>query len=266
MPGTNQRTWQRYHVGHVLITVQLDSAALGPSFERHQELIQVAGRLIEVADSHRLPLTWAISDPAQSPATSRILRSAIDHELAILGDTSWIGASAGRTRFARELMRRLAEARGAGLNVSSLAPHAASIERHIDLVVKQQITAVAGCPMVGGERNSSAPRALHYGVWEMPISQRLPLESKWIFAGKRATWAQIRRTSREAGIFHLAIDAAEVAQSGRRAEKTFAWLARRIAVLRDRGLVRVETLRSMAARLADVPAVKPQRSILRAAA
>jgi hypothetical protein len=44
-----------------------------------------------------------------------------------------------------------------------------------------------------------------------------------------------------------------------------AWLMRRVATLRDRGLVRVETLRSAAARLSDVPTVKPQRSILRAA-
>jgi len=266
MPGTNQRTWQRYHVGHVLITVQLDSATQGPGFERHQQLINVAGRLIETADSQRLPLTWAMSDPAQSPAASLVLRSATEHEVAILGDATWIGASAGRTQFARELTRRLTEARAVGLNVTSLAPHTASIERHIDLVVKQQITAVAGCPTEERERKQLAPRALHYGVWELPVTQRLPLESKWIFGGKRATWAQIRRTSREAGIFHLAIDAAEVAQSGRHGEKTFAWLARRIGMLRDRGMLRVETLRTMSARLADVPAVKPQRSILRAAA
>ena len=48
-------------------------------------------------------------------------------------------------------------------------------------------------------------------------------------------------------------------------EATVKWLVKRVAALRDRGLIRVETLRQTAARLSDVPAVSPQRSILRVA-
>ena len=73
MSGTHQRTWQQYHVGHLLITVQLDSAATGRKLERHQELAGVTRRLISLADSVRLPVTWAVSDPAHSAATSLIL-------------------------------------------------------------------------------------------------------------------------------------------------------------------------------------------------
>src|SRR3954451_2157790 len=69
MSGTHQRTWQQYHVGHLLITVQLDSAATGRQLERHQELAGVTRRLISLADSERLPVTWAVSDPAHSAAT-----------------------------------------------------------------------------------------------------------------------------------------------------------------------------------------------------
>ncbi len=70
MSGTHQRTWQQYHVGHLLITVQLDSAATGRNLERHQDLAGVTRRLISLADSQRLPVTWAVSDPAHSAATS----------------------------------------------------------------------------------------------------------------------------------------------------------------------------------------------------
>src|ERR1044071_511305 len=119
MSGTHQRTWQQYHVGHLLITIQLDSAATGRQLERHQELAGVTRRLISLADSERLPVTWAVSDPAHSAATSLILRSAVEHEMAILGDATWVGATAGRTRFARELVRRLAQARATGLEVTS---------------------------------------------------------------------------------------------------------------------------------------------------
>ena len=97
MSGKHQRTWQQYHVGHLLITVQLDSAATGHKLERHQDLAGVTRRLISLADSERLPVTWAVSDPAHSAATSLILQSPIEHEMAILGDATWVGATAPST-------------------------------------------------------------------------------------------------------------------------------------------------------------------------
>jgi len=266
MSGTHQRTWQQYHVGHLLITVQLDSPATGRKIERHKELAGVTRRLISLADSERLPVTWAVSDPAHSAATSLILKSAVEHEMAILGDATWVGATAGRTRFARELVRRLAQARATGLEVTSLVPHVASIENHIDLVVKQHITAVAGFEAPESGRRLLSPRALHYGVWEVPISENLPLQSSRFFNGKRSLWKRVRRTISDAGTFHLIINAPAVAETGQGTEKTIAWLANRIALLRDHGMIHVETMRSMSARLSDVPAVRPQRSILRAAA
>src|SRR3954463_15433317 len=123
MSGTHQRTWQQYHVGHLLITVQLDSAATGRQLERHQELAGVTRRLISLADAERPPITWAVSDPAPSAATSLLLQSAVEHEMALLGNVSWVGATAGRTRFARELVRRIMQARAAGLDVTSLVPY-----------------------------------------------------------------------------------------------------------------------------------------------
>ncbi len=265
MPGTNRHTWQQYHVGHLLVTIRLDAAA-GRSAERHQELPGLTRRLIALTETERLPVTWAVSDPAHSAATSLILRSGIEHEIAILGDLNWVGPTAGRTRFARELMRRLSQARATGLEVTSLIPNVASIEQHVDLVVKQGITAVAGLQEPDSDRHSPTPRALYYGVWELPVSETLPLVSEWFVRGRYSLWRQIRRTMRDAGTYHLVIDAPNIAESGRRGEKTIAWLARRISLLRDRGMINVHTLRTMAARLADVPAQRPQRSILRAAA
>ena len=49
MSGTNHRTWQQYHVGHLLLTVQLDSVATGQNLSRHQELAGVTRRLIALA-------------------------------------------------------------------------------------------------------------------------------------------------------------------------------------------------------------------------
>jgi hypothetical protein len=266
MSGTHHRTWQHYHVGHVNITVQLDSIAGGRNLEQHQNMASVTRQLIAIMETARVPATWAVSDPAHSAATSLILKSAVDHELAILGDANWVGPTAGRTRFARELVRRVTQARAAGLNVSTLVPGVATIESHIDLVVKQQITAVAGLNEPVASRLFTEPRALHYGVWEVPVTTALPLTSTWFSSGKWSLWRSIRRTAKDAGSFHLLIDAAAIAALGRREESINKWLVRRIGTLRDRGLVLVETLRATAARLSDVPAVSPQRSILRSVA
>jgi hypothetical protein len=264
MSGTHHRTWQQYHVGHLNITVQLDSTAEGHSVERHQELAGVTRQLISTMDAERIPVTWAVSDPAHSAATPLVLKSAVDHELAILGDANWVGPTAGRTRFARELVRRVTQARAAGLNVTTLVPSVASVESHIDLVVKQQFTAVAGLNSAAA-RLLLEPKALHYGVWELPVSASLPLKATWFSSGKRTLWRRIHRSASDASTFHLLIDAPAIAATGRGEESTVQWLAHRIATLRDRGLVRVETLRATAARLSDVPAVSPQRSILRVA-
>src|SRR6478672_2251214 len=130
MSSTNRRTWQQFRVGHLLLTIQLDSAtaAQNPNLSRHQELASLTKRLVALAETYRLPITWAACDPAHSAATSLIMRSALEHEFAILGDANWVGPSAGRTRFARELVRRLTQARAAGLGVSSLVPRVASVE------------------------------------------------------------------------------------------------------------------------------------------
>ncbi len=266
MSGTHQHTWQPYHVGHLLITVQLDSATSGSQIERHQDLAITTRRLISLADSQRLPVTWAVSDPAHSAATSLILQSEVEHEMAILGDANWVGATAGRTRFARELVRRLTQARATGLNVTSFVPHVAHIENHIDLVVKQHVTAVAGLEPKDSTHRHAPPRAMHYGVWELPVSESMPLPHSRFFSRKRSLWKRIRHTARDAGTFHLMISAPAIAGSGESAAKPVDWIIRRIALLRDRGIVQVETMRSVSARLSNVPASRPQRSILRSVA
>jgi hypothetical protein len=266
MSRPNQHTWQKYRVGQVLITVQLDPLAEVGNSEPHQELARRTRDLIERMESHRLPVTWAVNDPAHSAATPYILRSAVQHELAILGDTNWLGPTAGRTRFARELARRVSQARAAGIEIKTLVPRVATVKRHIDLVVKHEITAIAGVPATDVTCQSSCPHALHYGLWEMPESGRLPVRGSWWTTGKRGLLRQIRRAGAAASMYHLVIDAPSLLEDGPRAKKTADWLMQRIADMRNRGLVDVETLGAAAARLSAVRSPSPQQSILRRAA
>jgi hypothetical protein len=265
MSGKNYRTWQNYRVGHLLFTVLLDPQSDSRNITRHKALESTALHLVTLMDRFRLPATWAASDPAQSAATSMVLRSDVSHEMAVLGDTNWIGPTAGRTRFARELARRVTQARATGLEISTLVPRAASIAEHIDLVVKQQLTSIVGCEAPDAKGMLRTPVALHYGVWEFPITAGLPAPAKWYSTPGWSLWRRIRRAARDASSYHVVIDAPAMSEDNGRSERIIAWLMRRVATLRDRGLVRVETMRTAAARLSNVPAVKPQRSILRAA-
>lgn len=267
MSTVHHRTWQTHHVAQVHITLELEPLSEARCFERHRGLADVTQRLVEAFGAARVAATWAVNDPAHSAATPLLLRAPVTHELAILGDTNWLGPMAGRTRFARELARRVSQARSAGLTVRTLVPRVAPVKRHVDLVVKQQLAAVAGLTPAG--RTSlpgSVPAALHYGVWEMPVTDWLPRRALWFFQAGRSVLARIRRAARDAAMFHLMIDVPAVVHEGSAAEKSICWLLRRVSEFRDRGLIRIETLGAAATRLADLPAVTPQRSILHRAA
>lgn len=265
MSRTNERAWQKQRTGHFLLTVHLDSPSEAGS-EKHPKLAEFVRHMLRLADETRLPVTWAVSDPAYSAATPLILRSAGAHELAILGDANWVGPTAGRTRFARELARRVSQARAAGINLKTLVPRVESVQRHVDLVIKQQITALAGVDSPQANRGQAIPRALHYGVWEIPVSAAMPLPTRWWFSGKRFLFRQIRSAAQSGAVFQLVVDAPAMDQEAHRGLAIFEWLLLRVAELRNRGMVCVETLAQAAARLSAVPTSTPQYSILRKAA
>jgi hypothetical protein len=262
-----RRTWHKHHVGQFLVTIEVDPVAEGHVAQRHRDLTAVMSRLLDIFEKHRVRATWAVSDPAFSAATSLVLRAGVEHELAILGDANWLGASAGRTRFARQLERRVSQARSRGIAIHSLVPRVEPVGRHIDLVVKQGIRAVAGVEISPSSRRSQiTPTSLHYGVWELPVTLRLPQPSAWRFITGWRLRRQIRRAAREASLLHLVIDVPAVAQEGPRCEAMIARLIVHIAELGDPGLLQVETLGTAAARLSHVPPLSPQHSILRRAA
>jgi len=266
MSMANRRSWQKHHVGHVHLTVEAEPTDIDRNLERHRGLAQVTEELFEILNRHKLPATWAVGDPAHSAVAGLVAASETQHGLAVLGDRYWIGKTAGRTRFARELARRVSQARTAGIEVVTLVPRVAPVTEHIDLVVKHGFRAVVVTNEEAGKRPATkVPQALHYGVWEFSATNRLPLRSSWLPGGAWKLFRNIRRAAKDASTVHLLIDASAMEEAGRSAAKSIEWLMRRVAKLRDRGLVQVETLGTAAARLSDLPAATPQRSILRQA-
>lgn len=267
MSMANRRSWQQHHVGYVHLTVEAEPTDVDRNLNRHRGLAKVTEQLFEMFNRHRLPATWAVGDPAHSAATALVAGSETKHGLALLGDRYWIGKTAGRTRFARELARRVSQSRTAGIETVTLVPRVAPVAEHIDLVVKHGISAVVATSGEAAKRAATGNvRALHYGVWEFTATERLPLRTSWLTGSGWRLYRTMRRAARQAGTVHIVVDAAAVEAAGRSATRGIERLLKRVARLQQRELVNVETLGAAAKRLSDLPVAKPQRSILRSAA
>jgi hypothetical protein len=158
------------------------------------------------------------------------------------------------------------QAATAGVAVHSLVPQVAAVKEYADLLVKLGITSVSGLTRSMGSAPMSTPRALHFGLWEMPVSQSLPQKASWWSSGARTVLRGIRAAAAEGSNYHVVVDLAAVEREGARCETSVARIIRSVADLRNRGAIRIETLTSAAARLGNVNAAAPQRSILRQAA
>ena len=167
------------------------------NLDRHRGLADVTKQLVELFDRHRLPATWAVGDPAHSAAAALVTLSETQHELALLGDHHWIGPTAGRTRFARELARRVSQARTAGIEIGDArAARRADCRAHRPGREARHSRGRRARPArVATDRTTRGPRALHYGVWEFSATEQLPLRSSWLPGGGWKLYRTIRRAA-----------------------------------------------------------------------
>jgi hypothetical protein len=251
--------------GVLTISIDLEDDAAHAAHDRLLEA--VTERLLELLAAHKLPATWAVSDPAVSAARWRLAATSAGHELAILGDASWVGREAGRTRFARELIRRTARARQQGSPIETLVLRSDMPISHCDLAIKEGIIAARHQGQVGGGR-PLPPRPLRFGLWGFPVSIALPGTSRiWPGGGgARAAKLTIDEAVGARGLVHLAIDAPRLAARGNWAVRVLDRVLDHAARRRRHALLEVATLGTVARKLADENRGRPSRSILRPAA
>ncbi len=259
------------HLSHGTLTVSVDLEHdhVHVGLAEQRELEEVANRLMELFARHKLAVTWAVADPALSAARARIDVVRGGHEMALLGDASWVGREAGRSRFARELMRRVARARGEGLIMRTLALRTAMPIDHCDLAIKEGIMAARQPGPVQAKRAPRLqPQALRFGLWGFPISMTLPAASRWLpgGGGLRAARFEIDKAIAERGLAHLAIDAPQLAERGASALRVVERVIEHAAHRRQHGLLEVATVGAVVERLAQENQSQPSRSILRPAA
>jgi hypothetical protein len=250
--------------GVLVVSVDLELDIDQQARTNHAALAAVTMQLTALLDRHAVAATWGVADPALSAACETILGSPPPHEVAVLGDHTWVGAGAGRARFARELVRRVGSARAAGLAVSSLVLRDVDLDDHYDLLLKQGLTAVRGNLTRARSAAAAPPCALRFGLWEIPASCCLPGQSRW-WPGGGGSWGACRaidRAAREGTTVHLALDAARLINVGAAGLRVLESVLRHAARRREEGRLKSATLAELAAILSHRPAAVSARSIL----
>jgi hypothetical protein len=251
--------------GIVVFSAELELAIDRPSLDRQQRLDHLTGELSDLFRRHRLPATWAVADPARSAATPCLLAGDIVHEIAVLGERSWIGRGAGRMRVERELSRRFGGARKADLHVSTLILRNVSQPVDLDLLLAHDIAAVS-YPDNSTAAVGSSAGMLRFGVWRAPLAWRLPLEPCW---WRPAGWQAARRL-RDAiarrGLLHVAIDGDALVDREKTGMDHVRTIVKMVARLRNDGMIVVRTLQELALENLANRSAQPAKSVLAPAA
>ena len=251
-----------------LLTISIDLET-GPAHAApHRSLNEITIHLLDLLAKHQLSATWATGDPATSTASQVISRFA-GHEIAILGDASWVGRGAGRQRFGHELASRAERAHNAGLNISTLALHATELDDQCDLAIKHGLTAVRHSAATAAGKPARRWRAstLRFGLWSFPVSCSLPGSRRWLpgGGGTRSAKMSIDAAIAESGLFQLAIDAPRLEALGASALRVLERVFEHISLRHQQRAVDVATIRAAAGQLSDQLQGQPSQSILRAA-
>jgi hypothetical protein len=248
------------------MSVRPASGVLTISIDWSADAAVLDEQLTDLFESLELPATMAVADPATS-GFERFSSSPMKHEMAILGNASWMGRDVPPSRFARELARRIESGRAAGHSISTLVVNSPALD-HAGLAARHGITAVRH---VRTERPTASrglrSRALQFGLWSFPVTITLPGASRlWPGGGGgRSARAEIDQTMALGGLAQLVIEAPSMAaksSSYRVLERVLQYAVG----LRGQGRLEVLTISAMAARLSSQRQGQPSRSILQSAA
>ena len=235
---------------------------------KHRQLGRVTNLLINLFSSHGLTATWSVADPAVSAATDGILHSSPKNEIAILADDNWAGALVPRSRFSRELTRRVESARQHGLSISTLALRAMPKVEHLDVLAGHRLTLLRpAIPPVLPKRSAQALISIRYGLWQCHATCAFPSGRRWWGAnGLKKCRSAIERGSQDNQLIHIAIDAGALIEAGSSGERHLAQLLSEVANRRENQSLQVMTLNELTQLRIQSHQSSPAHSILRPAA
>ena len=214
------------------------------SWTRDGQLGVLTERLLERVRQHGLPVTWAVEHPGETSAVEDVVCWHGDQELALLGDSQWVGAEAGRTRFSQELETRIQTARRAGLGITTLALRETSMNQHLDLLVKHRLTVVRGDGLHTPIAPELVSHAVRFGVWQAAEVARIPQSASWWWSSMpRGVTRILRQAQQGHPMLQIVIQADKLCQTRDwvQVDAVLGHLKR----LRDRGQIRLGTIRQL---------------------
>jgi len=222
--------------------------------------------LVHLFSGHRLPATWTVDSPerakqlrSQHPAPTKV-------EVSLKIDQHWLSPLSSHSQFQAALSSRIS-----ALNTASGTPTQLVVGDPQLLRSRAAILAEQGISGIFSERpDSSAPaklRPLPCGLWQLEPSFCIPPKrSLFNFLSRRCPSTKQLLATEGANTTLVLVQSAELGQAGARALQGLEKLLREISWAASRDQLVVSTVGETLAELANQRAVKPQQSILKAAA
>lgn len=247
-----------------LLTISVDVAAEGNT----PGVMQFAQRLLALLAEHGLAATWgldAAAARAAEPLAAALATKLPAHELAILGDGTWVGRGVSRGRFAAELAQRMSAVTALGTKPRALLLSDTALDDHADLVAKHGLTAIRNAASSGA---NTVPRLVRFGLWNIPATAQLPDPGRtWLVGDGRKACRAIDTAVAHRSVCHLSIDAHAYAHMSSARERVLRRVFHHAQRRQQQGLLRTSPLTTVAATLATPHHRRePARSILRPAA
>ncbi len=246
-------------LGAVLsLSVDLESATGAAATDRETTEATVE-RLAGMLETAGVAAVWATGDPVGSRLVRLVRDTCSSHEIALLAERSVAGFA-----------RRLAQARAAGIPVTTLVAGDDALIPSGELLAKHCISAVRAASPTG-LRAASNPatglETLRFGLWQLSPALRLGGGSTWahwMLAGqlRRA----IDRCTARGTLLNLAIDAPALSREpGQSLWRALGSVLRHIERRQHATSLRVLTIREIVGQLSATKSARSAQSILRAA-
>jgi hypothetical protein len=217
---------------------------------------QVIRRLVDA----RLPATWSVEDAAQAESLHFWGAMRVGGDAALLVETDAVATARGQqaAQWCRRVSNRLKQIRSVGVDAETLHVGAA-----VAKTLNPQSLGGAGVSAVVADVAGPAVRPLPLGMWQFAPRDVLPVQRRWWQLYSRSVRLIPGEASQSPAV--ASIDLARLAAMGPRAWHACDVELASVAEAQKRGAVAVRTVAENAAALAEAHAIKPQRSILRAA-
>jgi hypothetical protein len=221
--------------------------------------------LVHLFRGHRVAATWAVADASRTRLLGDSSSSSTVSEIALTVDDSWGAAAVSHSRFGNELGSRLAgltKSTGAAptLVVGDLRPLRARMTTLSALGIR------AVCSSTSPTAAATNSRPLPCGLWQLVPNVRWPRRrlSRWL--PSRSTSIKDLLASASEGAILVSVESAELERVSARGLQNFEKLLREVSWSASRGQMQISTVSEIVDDLVSHREVKPQRSILRAAA